>query len=281
MAGAAFFISGAVLLAWLGGAIVAGAAPRSDLWSRWAAHDPAAAARIDHGPWDRFLKRYVIADDPSGVNLVRYGSVAAKDRGLLESYLEGLQEVPISRMSRPEQRAYWINLYNALTVKVVLDHRPVRSIRDIDISPGLFSRGPWGAKLLRIEGEDLSLDDIEHRILRPIWNDNRVHYAVNCASMGCPNLQPEAFTAQNTEGLLEKGARQYVNHPRVARFEGRDLVLSSIYDWFRADFGGTEAGVMGHLLRYAQDPLARRLKEHRGPIRYEYDWSLNESARGD
>jgi hypothetical protein len=161
-----------------------------------------------------------VTEHPSGIHRVRYGSVTPDDRKALGDYLRALEGTEVSGLGREEQKAYWINLYNALTVMVVLDRYPVGSIRDIDISPGLFRRGPWGAKLLTIQGRKVSLDDIEHRILRPLWKDSRIHYAVNCASLGCPNLQPEAYTRANTESLLEKGAREFVNHPRGVRLEG-------------------------------------------------------------
>jgi hypothetical protein len=196
---------------------------------------------------ERFLKKYVVTDHPSGINRVRYAAVTADDKKALGAYLQHLQQADVTRLNRSEQKSYWINLYNALTVKVVLDHYPVKSIRDIDISPGIFSDGPWEAKLLIIQGRKVSLDDIEHRILRPLWKDNRVHYAVNCASLGCPNLQPDAYTAENTEALLEKGTREYENHARGARLGGDRLRLSSIYDWFQADFGASEEGVLRHL----------------------------------
>jgi len=154
---------------------IAQAAPKAELWPRWRAHDPGSTQTIDHVAWDRFLKKYVVSPHPSGINRVRYDAVTPEDRKLLKSYLQHLQRVPISSFNKAEQKAYWINLYNALTVDLVLSHYPVKSILDINISPGIFSRGPWGAKLLTIEGEKLSLDDIEHRILRPIWKDNRVH----------------------------------------------------------------------------------------------------------
>lgn len=159
-------------------------------------------------------------------------------------------------------------------MKVVLDHYPVKSIRDI--KSGWFNPGPWDRKLVTVEEERLTLNDMEHRILRPIFQDNRIHYAVNCASIGCPNLQPEAFTAQNAERLLERGARDHVNHHRGARVEGEKLTLSSIYDWFQVDFGGSEAGVLEHLRTYAAGPLAGALRGIRGKISYQYDWSLNE-----
>ncbi len=162
-------------------------APSAKLWERWIAHDPNATAGIDHGTWNRFLKTYV-SDGDDGVYRVAYGRVTGADKRVLEDYVAGLAATPISGYARAEQLAYWINLYDALTVKVVLDHYPVDSIRDIDISPGLFADGPWDRKLVEIEGEDVSLNDIEHRILRPIWRDPRIHYAVNCASIGCPDL---------------------------------------------------------------------------------------------
>jgi hypothetical protein len=253
-----------------------GAAPKADLWPRWERHDPASTIKVDHAAWNRFLNRYLVTDDPSGINRVRYGDVTAQDKRELDSYIRDLQAVAVSDLNREEQMAYWINLYNALTVKVILDHYPVASITRIDISPGLFNRGPWDARLLRIEGQEVSLNDVEHRILRPIWKDPRIHYAVNCASIGCPNLQNRAYTAANLEQLLDKGAREYINHPRGVSFQGKKLVLSSIYDWFQEDFGGSEEGVLRHLRRYADPLLAAKLQDYSGPVSYEYDWSLNE-----
>lgn len=270
-------VGAVIIVALLGPSAGIKAAPKADLWPRWEASDPSGSTRVDHSQWDLFLKKYLVMEDSSGVNKLRYGKVTGGDKKLLENYLSALQGVRVSRLSRPEQKAYWINLYNALTVKVVLDHYPVRSILEINISPGWFKRGPWDAKLLKIEGEEVSLNDIEHRILRPIWKDNRVHYALNCASVSCPNLQPEAFTRENTENLLEKGAREYLNHPRGARMDGNTLVLSSIYDWYQEDFDGSESGVIQHLLKYARSPLAQTLSGFKGRIRYEYDWSLNET----
>jgi hypothetical protein len=253
------------------------AAPKAELWPRWQAHDPGATATIDHAAWDRFLKTYVV-ESPDGIARVAYGRVASADRQALTGYIDALSAAPVSRLARPEQAAYWINLYNALTVRVVLDHYPVKSIRDIKISPGLFSSGPWGKKLARVEGEMLSLDDIEHRILRPIWRDARVHYAVNCASLGCPNLAREAYTARTLERLLDKGARAYVNHPRAARVEDGRLFVSSIYSWFREDFGGGDAGVIAHLTQHAAPTLAQRLGGVARIASHDYDWALNDAS---
>lgn len=250
-------------------------APQADLWPKWQKHDPASAQKIDHSAWDKWLKKYLVAPHPSGINRVRYGSVAPEDRKALKSYLEDLQSLPISAYNEAEQKAYWINLYNALTVEVILSHYPVESIRSIGISPGLFSRGPWDAKLVTIEREKLSLNDIEHRILRPIWKDARVHYAVNCASLGCPNLQLVAYTGENTEALLEKGAGEYINHPRGLAIKNGKLQVSSIYDWFKDDFGASRDRLLEHWLKYADGDLAGALKSYKGSLAYGYDWSLN------
>lgn len=262
-------------------ALPAWAAPKADLWERWTAHDPASTLSIDHRDWDDFLKRYrsMGADGIARFDYAR----ARSERAVLDFYLAELTMVPIARFNRAEQLAFWINLYNALTIRTVLSRYPVDSIRDIDISPGLlaslFAGGPWGAKLIRIDGAELSLDDIEHRILRPIWRDARIHYAVNCAALGCPNLPPEAFTAENAETLLEAGARAYVNHPRGATVTEGRLVVSSIYDWYQEDFGGDDAGVIAHLRRYADGPLADALARITTIADDRYDWALNDVKR--
>ncbi len=265
----------AFLLCWI--AAESEAAPGAKLWPRWQKHDPASAREIDHGLWDQFLRKYLLAPHPSGVNRVRYDAVTPEDRSSLKSYLQNLGSLPISIYNRTEQKAYWINLYNALTVELILSRYPVESIREINISPGIFSRGPWGAKLITVEGEKLSLDDIEHRILRPIWKDNRVHYAVNCASLGCPNLQPIAYTSDNSDALLEQGAREYVNHPRGVAVENGNLRVSSIYIWFQQDFGGSAGGLMQHWLRYAKPELVRAVRLYDGRLDHDYDWRLNGS----
>ncbi|MEJ2121858.1 MAG: DUF547 domain-containing protein [Alphaproteobacteria bacterium] len=250
-------------------------APKAELWDRWTAHDPASKTRIDHGAWGHFLKRYV-ARGADGINRVAYAKVTQADKQSLDAYVGRLAATKVSRLSRAEQRAYWINLYNALTLKVVLARYPVASIRDIDISPGLFADGPWDRKLVTIEGTKVSLNDIEHRILRPIWRDPRIHYALNCASLGCPNLRRDAYTAANTEALLEAGARDYVNSRRGVTIDGSGLTVSSIYVWFKPDFGGSDAGVIAHLRRYAAPGLAKKLGRTSSIRRHVYDWKLND-----
>lgn len=263
-----------VLLAFAGRAV---AAPDAVLWPRWLAHDAASTTVVDHSAWDRWLARYVTPDRDS-VNRVAYARVGTDGRAALAAYIRHLAAVPVSHLARPEQMAYWINLYNAVTVKVVLDHYPVASILKIGISPGWFSTGPWGAKLVTVEGEKLSLDDIEHRILRPIWHDPRVHYAVNCASLGCPNLRREAYVGARIDAQLDDQAHAYVNSPHGGYFDHGSLYLSSIYDWYGTDFGGTDASVIAHLRRYATGERAAKLAHATHIAGYFYDWALNDVA---
>lgn len=255
------------------------AAPKAELWARWQAHDPASTARIDHSAWGAFLDR-LLEVSPDGINRLAYGKVSAEDRATLDAYVNGLIALPISTYNRSEQMAYWVNLYNVLTVQVVLDHYPVDSIRDIDISPGLFSSGPWGKKLVTIEGERVALDDIEHQILRPIWQDPRIHYAVNCASLGCPNLHPEPFDATALEQQLDQAAASYINHARGASVEGGQLIVSSIYSWFSEDFGSSDKNVIAHLQRYAAPDLANALGAVSSIHDDRYDWRLNDVGVG-
>ncbi|MGK0171237.1 MAG: hypothetical protein ACI9W2_002966, partial [Gammaproteobacteria bacterium] len=210
------------------------AAPEAELWARWAVNNPGSVVQVDHGVWDRFLSQYV-NEGEDGINRLSYGAVTGQDHVALDGYVQSLSKVLVARLGPDEQRAFWINLYNALTVQVVLDHYPVSSIREISISPGLFSVGPWKKKLIVIEDEQISLDDIEHRILRPIWADARIHYALNCAALGCPNLQRMAFTATNSSTLLDRAARAFVNHPRGVMVEDGRVRVSSLYVWFEAD----------------------------------------------
>lgn len=247
----------------------------------WNASDENNVAYIDHTAWQEILNDYLRVHD-SGVNRFDYGALKdnAGDTAKLVAYLTSLQSLDPRGYSRTEQKAYWINFYNALTIKVVADAYPVASIKEISESLlgklGSIFGGPWDDVHANVAGLDLTLNNIEHGILRPIWRDNRIHYAVNCASYGCPNLNPTAFTADNTEELLDAGARAYVNHPRGVEFVDDDfIIISSIYKWYVADFGGTEKSVIEHLVTYADKMLATRLRKFSGSVDYEYDWSLN------
>lgn len=249
------------------------AAPKAELWDFWSQSDEASTQVVSHESWDGFLKKYIAEQD--GINLMAYGAVSGSDKKLLKDYLRELADARPRSLNRQEQLAYWINMYNALTVDLILDNHPVESIRDI--SPGLFAGGPWDDELVTVEGESLTLNDIEHRILRPIWQDPRLHYAVNCASLGCPNLATDAYTAQNSERLLDAGAKAYVNHPRgVFVTDSGALRVSSIYEWFKEDFGGTDASVIEHLKKHAESILKEQMASISSIDDDDYDWSLNE-----
>ena len=266
-------IASAVLLMIAGCAAAVHAAAPPELIPMWNASDEANTETVDHGPWQDILDAH-LQEHPSGVNRFDYARLKAnaEHRKTLTSYLMGLTQRDPRTLARNEQMAYWINLYNGLTVHVIVGRYPVESIRDI--KSGLLTPGPWEMELITIQGEKLTLDNIEHGILRPIWKDPRIHYAVNCASIGCPNLSPEAYRSDNLERLLENGAREYVNHPRGMSVDDGDLVISSIYDWFKVDFGDTNAGVFAHLRQYATPENAKMLEGH-DDFDDDYDWALN------
>ena len=250
------------------------AAPEASLWTRWTKHQSNSVRKIDHNQWAKFLNSNLITNDKSDIYLLRYSQVTNNDRKILQNYLQYLENINISNYSQPEQFAYWINHYNARTVELILENYPMDSIKDISFS--FFSFGPWDEELITVEGIKLSLNDIEHRILRPIWKDPRIHYAVNCASMGCPNLLPKPFTSETSEMLLDEAAKGYVNHPRGVRFEDEKLVLSKIFNWYLVDFGGSTDNLLKHILEYSELQLHQKIKRYKGKLEYEYNWQLNE-----
>lgn len=242
------------------------------------------AARAEPAALDALLARYLVNGE-DGVARVRYGAwkANATDRAALDAWLTAAQRERPSAMARNEAYAFWANLYNAATLKVILDNHPVRSIRDIRSTGVPFDvrqfNGPWRTRLVTIEGRRMSLDDIEHETMRPTFRDPRVHYAVNCASIGCPNLRPRAWRAATLEADLDDAARAFVNHPRGASFRpDGGLRVSSIFRWFREDFGNSDEGVIAHLRRYANADLAPRLASVTRIAEDAYDWSLNDAA---
>lgn len=230
----------------------------------------------DYSIWDQLLSRY-IKTDRSGVNLFAYKKVSSVDRKKLKGLLEQLQAVPVQQLSRDEQMAFWINLYNAQTIDVVLDHYPVSSIKDISLGGSFFSSGPWKKQLVTVEGRPLSLDNIEHDILRKQWRDPRIHYAVNCASFSCPNLAAIAYTAANLESMLTVQAKSYINHERAVSINNGRLRLSQIYSWYRADFGKSDADIIQHITTYVSPQLHQSMAGIKSIAGYDYDWSLNEA----
>ncbi len=250
------------------------AAPDAVLDPFWKKFNAENKKTIDHGAWQIFLDKYVIKDARFKQNLLAYKKVSVADKKRLEEYLRFLQSLDPRAYSQSEQKAFWLNFYNALTVNLILDNYPVDSITDI--KKRFYHFGPWNDEIASVQGKQLSLNDIEHRILRPIWQDPRIHYGVNCASKGCPDLLTQAFTGNNTEALLDQAARIFINHHRGVAFVDGQLKLSRIYDWYQVDFGDSEFGVIKHLMHYAQPALKEQLKNYRGRISYQYDWQLNE-----
>lgn len=240
-----------------------------------------APAQTSEAAFDALLGTYVVPA-PDGVNRVDYRRWKANPRDVasLEAYIRHLGARAPSKMPRDEAFAFWSNLYNAVTLKVVLDRYPVASIRDIK-SEGLFDPkayiGPWRSKRITVENRSYSLDDIENEVLRPVFRDPRVHYAINCASYGCPNLRNKAWTAATLAADLDDAARAYINHPRGATIlTGNRLRVSSIYKWFAEDFGGNDAGKIAHLHKYAGPKLAAALAANPVIAEDAYDWSLND-----
>ena len=178
---------------------------------------------ISHQKWQTILDNYIV-NDASQHTYFNYDGVSEAHEELLTEYLDEMQEIDPTHYSKDEQFAYWVNLYNAVTISLVVDEYPVDSIKEIGSQVNL---GPWDDIVVDVGGESLSLNNIEHGILRPIFSDNRVHYAVNCASLGCPNLSQTAFTAQNKEQQLQAAAMQFVNSEKGAAFIDGKLVSVS------------------------------------------------------
>ena len=229
--------------------------------------------RVDHAAWQHWLDRYVDAQHPSGITRVRYSQVNAQGQAELAGYIASLTRIDPRPLNRAEQMAYWLNLYNAVTVQVVLQHPGVDSIRDI--KSGFFSIGPWGLKLVTVAGNSLSLNEIEHGILRPVFRDHRVHFAANCASLGCPNLAAQAYDGERLNGQLATAEQTYLAHPRGVQFRAETLILSSIFDWYREDFAADQAGLLRYLSAQTPARIGQRIRSFNGKVRYEYDWALN------
>jgi Protein of unknown function, DUF547 len=234
---------------------------------------PAGTAGFNHAAFDAILKP-AVRPDSDGYNRVDYKSLTSS-RGPLNAYLASLTSARPSAMSKPEAKAFWINLYNAKTLDVVLERYPVASIRKINLGgAGLFGSGPWSAKIITIEGQDISLDDIEHRILRPLFKDPMTHYALNCASYSCPNLAARAFSGANAAALMRENAVAYVGHPRGVTVADGSITASKIYSWYAGDFGG-KSRLKPHWLQFANTAKSREISAADG-ISFDYDWRLND-----
>ena len=252
-------------------------APKSDLLIQWQESNETNTTAIDHSQWQAVLDKYLKTHD-SNINRVDYKALQADGADQLNDYLDSLFDIDPREYNKKEQFAYWVNLYNAATAALIIENYPVESITKIKDS--ILAFGPWDQQWLEIGDEVLSLNDVEHRILRPIWKDNRIHYAVNCASLSCPNLSPLAFTSQNTEIQLKNLANDYINHPRGVSVINDRLHVSSIYDWYKGDFGNNNQELLEHFLQHADHDLKSQLLNLKNPsYKDDYDWQLNDLSQ--
>ena len=252
--------------------VVYGHAETDAVTSYWDNHNSSSHTRIDHSQWQTFLDIYLHQTE-DGRSLVDYKNVTGSSYAGLKKYINTMARQDPRNLNRSEQMAYWINLYNALTVKVVVDNPDKTSITKMGL--GLFSFGPWDENLLTITSQPLSLNDIEHRILRPIWKDDRVHFALNCASLGCPNLASAVYQSHTLEQSLTEARSQYLGHPRAVHFDARGhLHISSLFQWYLGDFATDETALMNYLAIHRPE-LRKQLLAYGGIIRYDYDWDLN------
>ena len=241
----------------------------------------ALAQGFDHShkAWDALVKKHVVLLGGGKASQVRYAEFA-KDRSALKAYLDSLSAVPESEFrawSKPQQMAFLINAYNAFTVELILANYPVKSIKDI--GSDLFANR-WKKKFFRLFGQDSYLDQIEHEMLRKpgVYNEPRVHFAVNCASIGCPMLREEAYVAGRLEAQLEEQARRFLSDRSRNRLAGNRLEVSKIFDWFKEDFGVRERFFAKYAAQLADGAEAQGLvAEGRAPVGFlEYDWTLND-----
>lgn len=247
------------------------AAPKSKLIEYWQAHNDSSVVSVDHRVWQGLLHTYV-HEDKSGMNMFDYSGVTELDFSALQKYLLSLQAMDPRVLSRDEQFAYWVNLYNAKTVELVVEAVQERGITSIkQIKSNYIWSGPWSMNALLVDGNKMSLNDVEHGVLRPIWQDHRIHYAVNCASIGCPNLQKNAFTASNSEALLQQAESQFLAHPRGLSYENGVVHASKIFSWYQSDFAKDKGDLLNYFRRFIElDAPNSKLK-----IVYNYDWALN------
>lgn len=210
-----------------------------------------------------------------GVTLFDYA--AAKDNGdhaVIKAFIADQTALTPSTFTDAEATAYWANLYNAVTLDVVLDDYPIKSIRSL----GPFSTGPWKRDVVTVEGQTLSLDNIEHDILRVNYASPYIHYMVNCASIGCPNLRDELWTADTLEADWDAAAADYINSDRgvMIRKDGR-ISVSKIYKWFSDDFGDDDDDLRAHLAKHARGERLSALESGNKFKGSQYNWDVNAS----
>lgn len=215
------------------------------------------AQNFDHSKWDAFLKRYV---DQTGN--VDYKSIQEDESKLKEYLNQFIKTAPSKSWTKEEKLAYWINAYNAFTIKLIVDNYPLKSIKDIE--------APWDKKFIPIDGELISLNHIEHEILRKM-KEPRIHFAINCASVSCPQLLNEAFTAKGLNSQLSKATSHFINNPTKNVISGDQLHLSKIFMWFKEDFGQKDRSIIEFINQYS---LVKAKPDSK--ISYlKYNWNLN------
>lgn len=240
------------------------AAPKADLLPYWQDQLATDQRQIDHHQWQQLLDKYLVVQPQQ--TLFRYDAVTPADKQLLQNYINHLAKLDPRQYNRNVQFAYWVNLYNALTVQLIIDNYPLTSITKLG---GFFSFGPWDQAIVTINNKTLSLNDIEHRILRPIWRDPRIHYAVNCASLGCPDLLPHVFDSQHLNSQLDTAASRFINSDKGVKINSKQTTLSSIYDWYSSDFGNQQA-LLQHINHYR---IHNKINANN--LKYDYNWLLN------
>ncbi|MGE0634151.1 MAG: DUF547 domain-containing protein [Pseudobdellovibrionaceae bacterium] len=227
--------------------------------------------------------RFVIVEGPA--SYVDYGTLKRnrRDFDLYVGSLETVTGSEFSGLSEQERLAFLINAYNAITIKLILDNYPVASIKDIKVPFNLKNptRSPWKYEFFRLFMEDRTLDDIEHGIVRKKFNEPRIHFALVCASKGCPALKNEAFVADRLNEQLEDAARTFLKDKTRNRFEPTEktLYLSSIFKWYGSDFEKNGGSIKGFVSsRMAATPEeAKAIRDPSVKIKFlDYDWSLND-----
>lgn len=238
----------------------------------WNQYDSQSTATVDHQQWQQLLDDFLVADS-SGINLMDYEGLQYDGLESLNNYVNTLASIDPRTLNRSEKMSYWINLYNALTVKVITEAYPVASI--LETGQSVINKGPWDDQLITVVGKKLTLNDIEHRILRPVFDDYRIHFAVNCASIGCPNLSSRMFQGAQLDAMLDQASTEFLQHPRAISIHGDRMHLSSLFSWYSGDFGEDLDSVIATLSKHLPKELAEPVRDFDGNVTYEYDWSIN------
>lgn len=230
-----------------------------------------------HQAWTFVLQKHVRVTGPAST--IDYKSIKSDPKALLDylKTLEDLSQDEFSRFSQNEKLAFLINAYNAFTVKLIVDHYPINSIKDI----GSRLSGPWSKKFFRLLGEVRHLDNIEHDMIRKQFNEPRIHFAVNCASVGCPALRNEAFTASPIDKQLEDASVSFLTDKSRNRYnpKAKRLELSSIFKWYGSDFPKKYGSLEAFLApRITSNPEHQKIIQNKEADTsfLDYDWSLNE-----